>query len=281
MRPLISVTLLSENYVKDVSCRAEFGLALWIDTEERRILFDTGASGLFSENAAKKGIDLNAADLCVISHGHFDHTGGMLCFCRENRGAKIYIHRDAFGVTYGATGGQIDGYDCGIRWNGEELMPLRDRLVLTGGPLFLDEDAVISGTIPDVPELQPAEAFFRPDGAGGLRRDTMSHEQFLAIRQKGKGIVLFSGCSHKGIVAAARYAKRLFPGEPLYAVVAGMHLIGADNATRRRVIDCLAEEEPKLVAPIHCTGLAAICMMRERFGHRCILTGAGGTLRFD
>ena len=275
---MTTVRLLAENYVKNALCRAEFGLSLWIEHRGKKLLFDTGASVLFSENARALGVDPAEADACIISHGHFDHTGGMLRFFEVNKRARLYIHKNAFGETFGTTDGEIDDYDCGILWREEALAPWRERMVFTDGPLWLEEDMVISGTVPDALAFKPAEVFYRKDGRGGLREDDLSHEQFLAIREEGKGILLFSGCSHKGIVAAARYAKALFPGEPLYAVVAGMHLMGAGRQMREKVIEGLAAEQPQLVAPIHCTGLEAICMMKERFGDRCILTGAGGTL---
>lgn len=277
---MIRVRLLSENYVKNPVCKGEYGLSIWIERGEKRILFDTGASGLFSENARALGVDPSLADACVISHGHFDHTGGMVRFLQSNSAAPLYIHKNAFGPSYGTTKGKIDEWDCGVLWKKEELASWWERIVRTDGPVWLDKDTVISGTVPDVPEFRPAETFYRPDGAGGLIPDDMSHEQFLALREPEKGVVLFSGCSHKGVVAAVRCAKTLFPGEPIYAVVAGMHLAGADRASRERVIEGLAAEEPRLVVPIHCTGLEAVCMLKARFGDRCVLTGAGGRLTF-
>lgn len=277
---MINVTILAENYVKDFRCRGEFGLAMYIETEDHKILFDTGASGLLFANAEQKGMDLSEADICVISHGHFDHTGGLPEFCRQNRKAKIYLHRDAFGATFGETKGKIDDYECGILWKPEVLEACGDRVIRTDGPIRIGEDLVISGTIPELPEFQPTERFYRLRAGTDLIPDNMSHEQFLAIREPGKGIVLFSGCSHKGIIAAICRAKALFPGEPLYAVVAGMHLIGASCGMRQKIIDRLTEEEPQIVVPLHCTGLEAICMMKAQFGDRCRLTGTGGRLRF-
>lgn len=305
---MINVTVLAENYVKDFRCRGEFGLAMYIETEDHKILFDTGASELMFANARQKGVDLSEADICVISHGHFDHTGGMPEFCRQNRKADIYLHRDAFGATFGETKGKIDDYECGILWDPEVLEVCGDRVIRTDGPEWIGRDVVVSGTIPELPEFQPPERFYRlrtgadpglageltPESAGEMSAgsagksrtgrelipDTMSHEQFLAIREPGKGIVLFSGCSHKGIIAAICRAKALFPGEPLYAVVAGMHLIGASCGMRQKIIDRLTEEEPQIVVPLHCTGLEAICMMKAQFGDRCRLTGTGGRLRF-
>ena len=150
---MIKMILLAENYVKDAACRAEFGLSIYLETGGRKILFDTGASELFGENAAKKGVDIGDIDACVISHGHQDHTGGMIRFFRENKKAKIYLHKDAFGVTYGTTDGQLDDYDCGILWQESDLAPYRDRFVLTDGPVWLTEGLVISGTLPSPPEF--------------------------------------------------------------------------------------------------------------------------------
>ena len=277
---MTKMVLLAENYVQDAACRAEFGLSIYLETGGRRILFDTGGSELFGENAAKKGVDLAKIDACVISHGHFDHTGGMLRFLRENPTAPIYVHKDAFGLTYGTTDGQLDDYNCGILWQESDLAPYRDSLILTDGPTWLTEEVVISGTIPSLPAFQPVEEFYRPDDRGGFHRDTMSHEQFLAIRERG-GVLVFSGCSHKGIGAAVAYAKTLFPGEPIRAVVGGMHLIAASPETCRRIIDRLVTEKPEVVMPIHCTGLRAICQMKVALGERCVLTGTGGEYVFE
>ena len=276
---MIKMILLAENHVQDAHCLAEFGLSIYLEAQGRKILFDTGASELFGENAAQKGVDVTDVDLCVISHGHYDHTGGLIRFCRSNEKAKIYLHKDAFGVTYGPNDGKLNDYNCGILWQERDLAPYRDRLVMTDGPVWLTPDMVISGTIPTLPEFQPVEEFYREDGQGALRRDTMSHEQFLAIRTEG-GVVLFSGCSHKGIVAAVEYAKTLFPGQRIRGVVGGMHLLGASARTCRQIIRRLAAEEPEVVMPVHCTGLEAICRMKAALGDRCVLTGSGGEYTF-
>jgi 7,8-dihydropterin-6-yl-methyl-4-(beta-D-ribofuranosyl)aminobenzene 5'-phosphate synthase len=276
---MTKLVLLSENYVRDPAVRGEFGLSIYVETDGRKILFDTGASELFWENAVRLGVDLTEVETCVISHGHQDHTGGMLRFLKENKKAKIYVHKDAFGPTYGVTDGKIDDYDSGIPWKPEELAPYHDRFVLTDGPYWLSPGLVISGTIPNEPGFLPVEKFYRPDGIGGLRQDTMSHEQFLAVWENG-GIIVFSGCSHKGIMAAVRYARELFPRQKIRGVVAGMHLNGATGEMRRGTAKRLAREEPEAVLPIHCTGLEACAVMKAELGDRCVFTGCGGSYLF-
>jgi 7,8-dihydropterin-6-yl-methyl-4-(beta-D-ribofuranosyl)aminobenzene 5'-phosphate synthase len=277
---MTKLIILSENYVWDPNVRGEFGLSIYIEADGRKILFDTGTSELFWENAAKLGVDLTEVEACVISHGHQDHTGGMLRFLRENKKAKIYVHKDAFGPTYGVTDGKLDDYDSGILWKPEELAPYHDRFVLTDGPYWLSPGLVISGTVPNEPGFIPVEKFYRPDGIGGFRQDPMAHEQFLAVWEEG-GLVVFSGCSHKGIMSAVRYARELFPGVKLRGVVAGMHLFGASDAVRLGTARRLAGEEPEAVLPIHCTGLEAAAVMKTVLGDRCVLTGCGGAYVFD
>ena len=100
------------------------------------------------------------------------------------------------------------------------------------------------------------------------------------MREEGKGVFLFSGCSHKGIVAAVEYAKKLFPGERIYAIVAGMHMMAADRDTVLRVIARLKEEDPETVMPMHCTGVNALAIFKEEFGDRCELACCGGSYEY-
>jgi len=277
---MIRFTFLSENKTDNPECDAEFGLSVYIETGEKKILFDTGASKLFVKNAGRKHVDLSRVDACVISHGHYDHTGGVPEFCSVNKTAPVYIHREAFRETYGETDGRMDRYPCSILWSEEEKKAVADRLKLTDGPCWITDNIVVSGTIPDVADNVPTENFYIKEDDGSMTKDPMAHEQFLAIRNGDQGVFVFSGCSHKGVIPVLSYVKALFPGERIAGLVAGMHLFAATDQVRRQVVDKVIGENPDLVVPVHCTGIDAICMLKEKLGDRCIVATAGDSYEY-
>ena len=276
----MKVIFLSENKTEIGNCQAEWGLSVYIEADGKKILFDTGASDMFYDTAKKRGVSLEEADLCVISHGHFDHTTGMTKFCEINDKAKIYIHKNAFNEFFGTTDGVMDDYNCGVPWSEEEKETVMKRAELTDGPVWITENIVISGSIPDVAEFKPVEQFYVRGFDGIINPDDMSHEQFLAVKNVGQGIYIFSGCSHKGIVAAIEYAKQLFPGERIAGIIAGMHLFSADQERVNAVIEKIAAENPDVIIPTHCTGLYPTMEMAKRFSGKCILASNGKTYEF-
>ena len=183
----MKITALVEN-TSQIGFPVEHGLSLFIETGSLKILFDTGQSELFAENAQRTGISLEDADLAVISHGHYDHGGGLAKFLQINKKAPVYISGYAFEPHYGVEGNYI-GLDPSIKDD--------PRLVFTDG----------------VREIRPGltlyscndrqRSFLTPSGLsceenGERIDDDFRHEQYLLIEENGKR-VLISGCSHKGI----------------------------------------------------------------------------------
>jgi len=279
------VKILCENRTNRSECLAEHGLSVYIETAGRRILFDLGASDICIQNAKKMKVGLEKVDTVVISHGHYDHTGGVPAFCEINQTAEIYVHEKAFAEMYGMENGKLDKEPCGIQWTEAQHRQVAGRLVPTGGTVWLTEDIVVSGTIPRTEEFVPTEVFYIKNRDGSLSPDPMDHEQFLAIREydqsgRSKGVFVFSGCSHTGVLSCLRYAKSLFPQERLWGCLAGMHLYHASAKTRKTILDQIASEELDYVLPVHCTGIHAICELRQLLGERCILAGTGDELVF-
>lgn len=275
-------TILSENRTNHPECLAEHGLSVYIEAADRKILFDLGASDICLQNARKMRIDLRKADSVVISHGHYDHTGGVPSFLSINRMAKIYIHENAFSNFYGMENGTLDEAPCGIPWV-QQLETFRDRLVLTRDAVWLTDDMVVSGTIRKPDDFSPTEPFYIKNEDGSFTEDSMDHEQFLAIRErdengKSKGVYIFSGCSHTGVIPCLNHAKLLFPGERITCLLAGMHLYNSSAIMRKKVLEQAAAEKIDYILPVHCTGILAICDLRQLMGERCIPAGAGDTI---
>jgi len=271
---MISIKFLVENRTNKSGVLAEHGLAIYIEACGKKILFDAGSTDIIIENAERMGVKLDEIDMAVVSHGHYDHTGGFPAFCGINENAPIYIHRNAFREIYDVKDGRPYGKMSGIRWTDEQRKALEKRLVLTDGAVMIDEDICITGTLPDEEGFVPTEPFMYIDEDGSTKLDDMSHEQCLVIRQD-EGLYVFSGCSHKGVVSAINGAKAAFPGEDIALLVAGMHLFNSSAEERSRVVEKITAAGAHKIIPVHCTGLEAICDLKMKMGDRCILASAG------
>lgn len=279
---MIKIQILMENKTYRDGLVAEHGLSLLIETVNRKILFDAGASPLLMHNIKQLDIDPATIDTVVISHGHFDHTGGLPAFLAANSKAKVYIHKEAFHHFFGEEEGKLDKITCGIRWNPQEQEAVKKRAILSDVPLWLDEDTVISGTIPVASDFAPTEPFYIKEEDGSIRPDPMAHEQFLAIRDReAGGVHVIAGCSHTGTLSAIRYAPTLFPGEPILSLTGGFHMYSTTEDRRQKAIDELVEACPGILVPLHCTGIKALCELRKRIGDRCLMPGAGDKLELQ
>lgn len=283
----MKITFLSDNKTENPACMAEWGLSVLIETEGKKLLFDVGASSLFADNAKALGKDLSDVDAVIISHGHYDHTQGLEEFCHINRTAPVYIHKNAISPAYGTDAdGKIEEENCGIMWTKEFVSSISDRLKYTEKDIWLWDNAVLSSDI--IPIGPMPETFYRPEVNGeaegdrcrhNLVKDTMDHEQILTIKEPD-GICIFSGCSHTGIISDIRRATSLFPGEKIKAVIAGMHLYPLSHDEKQKVVDEFERLSVEYVFPVHCTGMSAIMMFRNRMGSRCKIASAGDTYEF-
>lgn len=270
----ICFKFLVENKTDNPGVLAEHGLSIYIEAADKKILFDSGATKLMSENAKTMNVNLKAVDFAVVSHGHYDHTGGFPAFCALNEKAPVYLHKNALRDSYGFINGRPEKETSGIRWTDDERAQMADRLVYTDGPLYITDDICITGTVPYADGTNITEKFYFKDSDGEWQEDDMSHEQCLVIRQP-EGLYIFSGCSHRGVISAMEAGKAMFPGEKVSALIAGMHLYSATEDDRKYVVEQIAAECPDKVMPVHCTGIKAICDLKTILGDACVVATAG------
>ena len=272
-----------DNKTETTRCMGEWGLSILIETGEKKILLDTGMTDLYAENAANLGINLKEVDGLVISHGHFDHTGGVPFFVECNEKAPIYLHRDALFEAYGEDDGAIDTEPCSIRWSDEEMDNIWPRIQFTSGVTEIFGNVTLIGDIPDLEGYPPTEQFWRrielEDGGFELIPDTMSHEQVLVV-EEAAGIYIFSGCSHRGVIPTIKHVQQLMPGKRIAGLIAGMHLYPASPQQRSAIVEEVAALDMDVIFPVHCTGMDAILQLKAKMGDKCIVACAGDKYEF-
>ncbi len=263
------IITLVENTCGNPDCIAEHGLSLYIETEKHKLLLDTGQTDAVVKNAAVLGIDLSEVDTVILSHGHYDHSGGILPFSEVNRTAQIIMQRTAAEPHF--NGGRYIGIDKAIL----ELPNVQ----LIDGDLQLDEELFLfSGITGRRCYPQGNQKLSRMEN-GVQVPDDFAHEQCLVITQNGKHWLL-SGCSHNGILNILDRYKDLFGNTPNF-VVTGFHMMKRDSEhteAEKEVILQTALELSRMDTVFysgHCTGIPAFEIMKEVMGEKLIALHSG------
>lgn len=245
----MKIWTLMENTACSPMFAAEHGLSLYIETNGSRILFDAGQSAAFADNARLLGVDLSRVDFAVLSHGHYDHGGGLEEFLRINNHAPVYLSHHAFGGHYNAEGKNIG---------------LNPELAKSPRLVYVEDSLAPA---PDILIHNPKEVL--PVRTDGLKRhvdgcfvdEDFRHEQYLLIRE-GARQFCFSGCAHRGVVAIARY----FSPDVL---VGGFHFksLRADNPVLTQAAEALLAL-PTTYYTGHCTGVEQYETLKKCMGMR-------------
>ena len=258
------VTLL-ENTSLRADLTAEHGLSLYLEACGKRILFDSGQSGAFAENAGKLGVDLSQVDFMVLSHGHYDHGGGLKTFLARNDHAPIYVNPGVFEPHFNGTEKYI-GLDPALQ-NSDRFRCVEDALDLGGGI------RLIPGK--DLPQPFGANAYgltvrengrFRPDG--------FLHEQYLELTENGKKILL-SGCSHRGILNITDFFRPDI-------LIGGFHFKkldpDGDGADTLEQAAKILSGFPTRYFTCHCTGVRQYEFLKARMGDQLSYLATGSRI---
>ena len=186
----MKLIVLTENTTADAAIGCEHGLSLYIETGGKRLLFDMGQTALFAENAQKLCVDLARIDFAVLSHGHYDHGGGLQTFLTCNKTAPVFLSRYAFEPHYNGTEKYI-GLDTALQSS--------ERLVLTGETHRIADGLTLFSCNERTRPFDFGSANLHVMQNGALMPEDFRHEQYLLIEEDGRRI-LISGCSHKGIL---------------------------------------------------------------------------------
>jgi 7,8-dihydropterin-6-yl-methyl-4-(beta-D-ribofuranosyl)aminobenzene 5'-phosphate synthase len=273
-------------------CCANHGLALIVrafrGTESHTVLFDAGPVEFAVEyNGTRLGVDFGSVDAVVLSHGHWDHAGGLpmafglITTANGGRAIPCYLHPGMF-------------RQRALPLPGGGLLPIREipspddlaakgaaPIVTTEPQIVLDDMFLVSGEIPRVTSYEkgfPGHKRRSEDGQFWEDDPLIMDERFLATHVHGKGIVVFTACSHAGVINVLRHAQSSFPAVPLHAIAGGFHLAGGNERIIAESVRDIGTFDLTLIAPGHCTGWRAVNALANAYGDSTVAPLAVGKI---
>ncbi|MBN2812750.1 MAG: MBL fold metallo-hydrolase [Bacteroidales bacterium] len=260
----MQITTLIENLVYQQNLLAEHGLSFYLEGESRKILFDTGQTGNFIHNASVLGVNLTDVDALVISHGHYDHTGGIYPFLKINKKATVYIKKEAFLPKYHGPERFI-----GVTYDS----PLEKRIQYVTEPVEIDTDVFI---MPDIPVKYPEDTNYghlQVKVGDKLIEDTFEDELYLAVTEN-KLLSVISSCSHRGIINILEAAKTAFD-LPVDTVMGGFHIRANTEEKLSKLEAYFRQLSPRSIGVCHCSGVEKYAWLLQRFGQQVFYNYTG------
>lgn len=264
----MKITVLIENS-SDCELAKEHGLSLLIETSDKKILLDAGCSELFANNADKLNTDLSDVDFAVLSHGHYDHSGGFDVFFERNKNAVLYARAGADGKYFSPNGGI---HEIGVP---QKVLYYTDRIEYVSDNRQISEGVYLVGhNTPDLQKIGEKVKLYKGEN-GEIVPDDFSHEQSL-IFDTTKGLIIFNSCSHGTVANIIRETKEFFGDKPIYAYVGGLHMLGKTPDGKEicsftdfevdELCDLIKKEKITYLCTGHCTTLDGYDKVKERLG---------------
>lgn len=262
----MKIVNLMEDTKGHPKCQYEHGLSFYVETENHKLLLDTGASDAFIQNAEVLGIDLKQVDTVILSHGHYDHSGGILAFAELNPTAKIYMKDSAGNEFYHV---HMDG-QAEDRYIGMDQRILNlPQCIMVEDDCKIDEELFLFSGITGRKFWAKSNLQLKQKVNGAMVQDTFEHEQCLVITQNRKNILL-SGCAHNGILNILDRYREIYRRDP-DVVISGFHMMKKSEYTMEEIESI--EKTAFALAGIHtvfytghCTGKTAYDMMKNIMG---------------
>ena len=271
------ITTLVDNTVGIGGSReliGEHGLAFLIETGTQRILFDTGQYLALENNARVLGKDLADIDTVVLSHGHYDHTGGLTYLLARNSDFSLYAHPDVFAPKLIKRKGQYR--KVGICVSKDELVKRGVALRLNTAPVEITPEIITTGEIPLASSFESVAEGFFVEKDGRKEPDVLADDQALVLKTV-RGPVIVLGCSHRGIINTLLHVSNITGQERIYAVLGGLHLVKATAERLQTIMGHLQRFDLQKIVVGHCTGSHAIQALCAHFQDKVVLNTVGHT----
>ncbi len=275
----VKIVTLIEDTAEGSGLLAEHGVSFWIEYGEHKILFDTGQTGILMRNAEILGINLTETDAIVISHGHYDHTGGLEPVLNVATKAKVYIHPDALDKKYHYAG--VSSRSIGITGGSKKVLVShadKNPIIWTKGPTEVVPGFFVSGQVPRTNSFEVEEQDFFIDDHGA-EPDELNDDQAVYFNTED-GLVVIFGCAHAGIINTLDYITKTTGLTTVNTIMGGFHLIGSGKAKISKVIDNLERFGVRNISPGHCTGSEAAMEFRKQYPKHCFMCSVGTTREF-
>ena len=266
--------------MENASLWAQHGLCILLDldliSKSMKLLWDTGASGeVLLHNSQVLHVDLDEIDLICLSHGHYDHTGGLMSILQGmKKRVPVLAHPDIFAPKLKA---RPSLENIGLPFTRSQAQEAGAAVLECRDPVLLAAGLFTTGEIPRLEAFEKVEGFWTiRDGKYGP--DIIPDDQALAAVLPDRGLAVITGCAHSGIINTIRHAQKITGVDELYAVIGGFHLMGADRKRIDATARALQELDPAMIRPGHCTGSRAVCLLQQALGERCQPLVVGETI---